>query len=561
MLREMPSKKRQVQAAEQHVAEKPSALERAIEYAGRRSQWLCVALIALACVRIASTYTVFTATVDEPTHIASGLEWLQYGVYPVGHEHPPLSRIMAGLGPYLLGIRLRETVVGDRERLRILYSEGQYDRNLAAARCGNLVFFVIAAVVVYLWARWYFGAAVAVGAVFLFTFTPSVLAHGAVATTDMALTAFLGAAFYSLLRWMETPTWRWTVALGVTAGLATLSKFSFPVFFPAGAGIALVWYLIEVRPGFSRMWSVVRKGAVPLLVAVAIACLTIWAGYRFSYGKVVFADLRLPAPELFGEIHQLITHNAKGHPAYLLGQWSMSGFWYYYPVVLAVKTPLALLLLLVWSLAAFYGKRSERKAAWLAPSAFLVGILLVGVFSRINIGVRHILPVYMAFSVLAAAGLMGLLETATGWRRFAAGALAIWLAASSALSHPDYLPYFNELAGSEPEKILADSDLDWGQDMKRLATRLRELGVEEFAVYPFARVDPRELGFPRAVLCRPDDPYTGWNAVSITAWKVLRLGLQDKRMDEQIWPDRPDVKPRERVGKSILLYYFPPAPQ
>jgi hypothetical protein len=118
------------------------------------------------------------------------------------------------------------------------------------------------------------------------------------------------------------------------------------------------------------------------------------------------------------------------------------------------------------------------------------------------------------------------------------------------LAHPDYLAYFNEIAGSEPENILVDSDLDWGQDQKRLAARLHELGVTEVAYSQYVVGDlEREHGFPRIHPLNRFSPLPGWNAVSVTAWK--ELGLVN-------WPGR--FPPRERVGKSMLLWYFPSPP-
>ena len=108
-------------------------------------------------------------------------------------------------------------------------------------------------------------------------------------------------------------------------------------------------------------------------------------------------------------------------------------------------------------------------------------MLLIAAFSRINIGIRHVLPVYLLFSLVAGAAVVRLLRDA-GTRKWISAVLmvlAAWFGASSLISHPDYLAYFNEFAGSEPENIVVDSDLDWGQDVKRLAARLREVGARE----------------------------------------------------------------------------------
>ena len=133
------------------------------------------------------------------------------------------------------------------------------------------------------------------------------------------------------------------------------------------------------------------------------------------------------------------------------------------------------------------------------------------------------------------------------------------MAISSLLHHPDYLAYFNELVPAEPERVLVDSDLDWGQDMKRVGKRLQDLRATQVAFSPFivAYLEAAH-GFPPIHPSDPVTPSPGWNVVSPTVWKLSRLGLQREYPGVATWPDR--FKPAERVG-SILLYYFPPSPR
>jgi hypothetical protein len=198
-----------------------------------------------------------------------------------------------------------------------------------------------------------------------------------------------------------------------------------------------------------------------------------------------------------------------------------------------------------------------QPAYWL-PLAFSLGILLVSLTSHINIGVRHILPVYLGFSVTAAAGAAWLYRQVFASRAnfWIPGALLVWLAAASLLSHPDYIPYTNLLAGNYPERILADSDLDWGQDMIRLGKRLRELGVQQVAFNPLAMGYLEEFhGFPHITLMQPTRPSPGWNAASLTVMLCGRLGLGDQFPNAKLWTE--GVPPTERVGKSIYLWYIP----
>jgi len=226
--------------------------------------------------------------------------------------------------------------------------------------------------------------------------------------------------------------------------------------------------------------------------------------------------------------------------------------------VLAVKTPLPFLALLLFGAWLCFRQQANR---WVCLAlAFSLGILIFSVlFSRINIGVRHILPVYMGFSIVAAAGALRLLELSrtANWAGWTLGLLLLWLVATSALSHPDYLPCFNALAGDEPEKIVVDSDLDWGQDMKRLSKRLREVGARQVTFNPFILAYLEAVhGFPPIRPMDPQAPSPGWNAVSLTMLKSARLGLYKEHPEVQLWPER--IKPTERVGAGVLLWYFRP---
>jgi hypothetical protein len=517
---------------------------------------IAFALVLLATIRIVATYAVFSHTSDEPAHLACGLEWLERGVYRLEAQHPPLARVATAFGPYLLGRHFHPNDTPYKgmfiSGLETYYEGGDYDLTLAASRLGVLPFFWIAAFVVYLWAKRDFGAITAVAALFLFTFLPPVLAHAGLATTDMALTAFLGAAFLAGRAWLERPDAGSGAIFGACSALAVLSKFSSLVYLPAVAVLAIAFSAVPGRLSFRAV-----KHRLPSLgVAIAIAAAIVWAAYRFSFGPVAFAPIALPAPELFAGIADVVKHNAEGHVSYLFGQVSRSGFPGFYFVVLAVKTPIAFLALIAAG-AVFLKREWKAGPAWLLPAAYVAGILAVASFSRINIGVRHILPVYTGLSILAAAGLVHLFRTST--RRWVAPALALllgWHTLTSLLSHPDYLPYFNAFAGSHPEKILVDSDLDWGQDMKRLEARMRAGGARLLALGGLVFVSDH-AALPQLRKINRTSPVVGWTAIGMTAWKQYRLGFEDTEPGRVLWPDQ--HPPHEIVGKSIALWYFPPS--
>jgi hypothetical protein len=185
--------------------------------------------------------------------------------------------------------------------------------------------------------------------------------------------------------------------------------------------------------------------------------------------------------------------------------------------------------------------------------------------------VRHVLPVYVTIAMLGAMGWMRLATAERGrpWTPLAAGVLLAWLAWTGIRQHPDYLAYFNELASGRPEDVLADSDLDWGQNAKRAAARLRELGATEVSVFLSGNFEQDQYtckmnGFPplRPFLHLTANP--GWNVISPTSvavfvggWNSSKTVIRDGR-PVVLRPWYEMVEPTERVG-SLLLYYNPPA--
>ncbi len=433
----------------------------------------------------------------------------------------------------------------------LLIHSANPDRFLIQMRAGILPFFLLACLVVFFLTRHIFGNPEAALATLLFTLVPPVLAHAGLATTDMGLAACLGLAFFSLVLWAEAPTWKRSVFLGLAGAASALSKFTALGFFPASAVLALLAWLLVVKPGRTRLVQFARERALGLLLAAATCVLTIWAAY-FSFGPTPGGGASMPAPEFFDGIGTALRHNSEGHPSYLLGRNGTNGWWYYFPVALAVKTPIAFLLLLVpgvWMCV----KRPAQVGA-LLPLAFVLGILLPAMAGNVNIGVRHTLPIYLGLSVIAAAGLTHVAQASSG----DALVLVLWMAISRALSHPDYLAYFNEFVGREPERVLVDSDLDWGQSTKQLARRLKELGATQvnFGVRN-GRSEYLEVwpGLPKITPIHPAIPAEGWTAISPTTDKTTQYGFYFRYPKIQPWFD--SLTPRERVG-SYLLYYVPP---
>ena len=316
--------------------------------------------------------------------------------------------------------------------------------------------------------------------------------------------------------------------------------------------------MIVKRPGVDGIVAAAKARASTGGIAVITGALAIWAVYSFSFGKVAAWGMNLPAPELFDGVAFAMYHNTKGHAAYFMGEIRNTGWWYFFPVLLLIKTPLAWLGAAAIGLAAWWGRRTQL-AYWM-PVAFCAAILLPSMTSHVNIGLRHILPIFTGLAILAGIGLVRLLERTPSakWAGPLAAILVVWPLVSGALHHPDYLSYLNELAGSSPEHIVVDSDLDWGQNIIRLQHRLKELGAAQVN-FSDVNLHPNHLmiwpGLPRVQNLDAFRPAEGWTAVSPTMWMLRKYGLGYRDMRAVPWWAY--YHPVEKVG-SLWLYYVPP---
>jgi hypothetical protein len=530
---------------------------------------IVVALIALGCVRIARTYPVLNQTYDEPLHVACGLELLSKGTYTIEYQHPPLARMMIAAGPYLKGVRPQSMKERWDEGNAVLNEGNDYWTNLTLARLGNLPFYILACAVVYLWSRRWFGKWTALIATAVFSMLPPVLGHAGFATTDMACCASVALVAYCSLLWAEEASLKRAAWLGVAVAVAVLSKMSAP-FYAIGcaAAIAAASYATH-RPDWRELWRPAIRRVRQLAVILPLTLVLIWAGYRFSVVPLASSDrfekaashapllrkianVPLPLVELFLGVASLMNTNSHGHDSYLLGSYSNQGWWYFFLVVLAVKTPLGILILCMLSVA--LARRwidDKRRFAQLATLLIPGAILAIAMSSHINLGVRHILPIYPFVAILTAQGIVFLLSRRTKWI-----AVAVVLLAGMDLLHTsaagiDQVAYFNPLAGSHPERILSESDLDWGQDLHRLSVRLHELGAPKVALAYFGTATLETAGLPRFETLDPGAAASGYVAIS-----VHHLALSAAKDGSYRWLAQ--KTPLERVGRSIYVYRLEP---
>lgn len=260
-----------------------------------------------------------------------------------------------------------------------------------------------------------------------------------------------------------------------------------------------------------------------------------------GFWQHIRVNVPIPAPYFAAGLEMVREHAKAGHPAFFLGETNRRGWWYYFPVVWLFKTPVPFVLL------TFIGVGMLARHSWRTRNGESLAIAIMPVLmflptftAGINIGVRHVLPVYPFMSIAAAFAVREL------WRHrmvthILAAALLLWQLASTTMAHPDYLAWFNELAGDHPERIALDSNLDWGQDLLRLSGEVRRSNIDRLYLAYFGSAIPERHGIP-AVAIPPGKRVCGWIAAS-----EMPLAFNE----DLAWLRGREFK---RVGKSIRLY-------
>lgn len=496
--------------------------------------------LGIAAIAVVSTARTFSVTVDEPAHLAAGIEWLSTGHASYDPQHTPLARIAIALGPYLDGARSQGNASVFDEGAILLGSGQHLIDTIASARHGTLVFLLLGALVTWLWARAQLGEVGALAATVLLLTNPNILAHAGLATTDMACAATTMLALYLAMRWFDRPTLTRAAWCGLGIGLAIGSRMSALAF--VGAPLAAVYL---ARGWAERKWSLGGRGAGGWIVhaglCIGSAAAVLLLVYRFDLAPFV-AGLRI-----------FFTHGDSGHPSFLLGTPSNVGWWYYYPVALLVKTPPPLLLLgAVGAAASLRDLGTKRDWRGAVPMLSVAMMIAVSLAVRVDIGIRLVLPIYPLLAIVGARGVAELLVNA---QRAAARAIVATLLAASIViavrTHPDHLAYFNALAGDHPEHVLVDSNLDWGQDLFRLRDTLRTRGVSDSVrVAYFGTIAPEAAGIPKSRVLFLHERPSGWVAASETYLAGEWTGRAYTWLLAY-----PAVA---RIGPSMRLWYFPP---
>lgn len=470
---------------------------------------------------------------DEGDHIFAGYMSLKHHDFGLNPEHPPLVKMIAAVP--LQGMNLKEPQLQNRFFKTEAYLSGRdlifqndFETIIFRARMFASIFALMAALLAFLTAREMFGTGAGFITLLLIVFEPNFLAHGAIVATDIGAACCLLASIYAFYRYVKSPSWGRVAVLGLAAGVFFITKHS-AVLLPGMLVLLAITELLRRRQAADETRSrQAMRLAGAFVVAGVIAVAVIWAGYGFRYaarpagqqinppleatlgnlnpveGKVITLAARwklLPESWIYGLAD--VRSVANIWPSYMFGKVYAHGVWFYFPVAFLIKatvTTLIFLPLIVYAIAT-RKLRGWREILFLSlPPAIYFAISMT---SSLNIGVRHILLVFVFVHILAGGAAWSLISGSRRWT-WAIGALVLFHTISSLRAFPtSYIPYANELWGgpANVHKYLTDSTTDWGQQLKAVKRYIDERGIQEcwFAYTVEPAISFRAYGIP----CKP----------------------------------------------------------
>jgi hypothetical protein len=563
----------------------------------KQSRWVWIAVLVLLAVQAAQVIAIVhreSLTWDEDDHMFAGYMMWKTGDYGLNPEHPPLVKLLATLP--LLGDKLWLPPIQNREfkseayldgREWLARNDGSSQKMVFRMRLAAGLLTLGLSLVVFFATREWFGTPAALVALTLLAFDPNILAHSALVTTDIGLSLFLLASIYAFYRYVKKPTLLRLLLTGLAAGLLLATKHS---------GILLAPMLLMLIAGEIVAAPKGTRGRVALRLGGAFAAIVVlgvtvlWAFYGFRYAArptglalssslaeycgplshfnatavMAIAHLHLlPESYLMGLVD--VKRMAQWYPTFILGKNFAHGVWWYFPVVIAVKTTLGLLVLLTLTAFAIVTRRlrKAREVAYLlVPGAFY---LAVAMLSGMNIGTRHILVLYAMSAILAAAGITALSASNRRWA-YVGAALIVAHAASALTVFPNDMAYANEAWGGPKNtyKLLSDSNEDWGQQLYQVKEwQDRHPGQEcWFAYFAAPVIDPKVYGIRCHILPNAD---TGWlggadlippvisGYVLISAADLMASELPSSRLTP--YTAFQSLQPDEMIDYGVLVYH------
>lgn len=552
-----------------------------------------VALLSVQALLVAALVHRESLTFDEGDHMFAGYMMWKTADYGLNPEHPPLVKLLATVP--VLGEKLWVPPLQGREFKKEAYLDGRdwLARNDGASQ--RLVFRMRLAAGLLAWAlalavffaaREWFGTAAALVALTLLVFDPNVMAHSALVTTDIGVSLFLLASSYVFYRYVSRPTWARLIAAGIVTGLLAATKHSGILLIPMMLPVVL-YEIFRVERGARWRQALRLCGASAAIIAMAVVIL--WAFYGFRYaarptGLALSTPLNAyvgplnhfdAAVVLFFARHHLLPESylmglvdvkrmAQWYPTFIFGKVHAHGVWYYFPAVILIKTTLGLLALCALAIfAAVRGRigRTRELVYVLVPPAVY---LLIAMASGIDIGARHILPVYTMAFIFAGAGIAALARNSRNWMRVAAVLVAAHLA-GSVVTYPHQMAFANIAWGGarNTHNLLSDANVDWAQQLYQVkAWQDRNPGEECWFAY-FARpeIDPATYGIRCHALPTVDTLWLGgWETTPPVIHGTVLISAGDLSGCE--WPssgvnpyrDFQAMKPDEVIEDSVFIY-------
>jgi 4-amino-4-deoxy-L-arabinose transferase-like glycosyltransferase len=493
-------------------------------------------------------------------------------------EHPPLAKMVAAI-PLLFFVP-RDTGPAEgpwnfSERGANFYNHF-WSINRAMflsiwfwARTAMLVFTIALGGLLFWATRRWFGSTAAIFAILIYSLEPTILGHAKVVHTDVPAACVYLLFFVTLYAYAEQPILRKAVLLGLVTGLALVTKFSMVVLLP----VLAVFFLFKARQQMKHA----------LVVAVLIL-LTINATYRFRNpplgpdnawiqtvarqpAQVIQAietfSLILPRDFLFG-IYVVSMHNSGGDSSSILGQYDYRGWWYYFPVAFALKTPLPFLVMSIVGLIWAIWKLKQGDYSLLRPLIPLTIYTVLVMSSSINIGVRHFLPAFPFLIMLAGALLAELCRLKPRFGIPVAIAVIGLMGIDTIRTSPYYLSYMNPLKGDKPGwRLLSDSNVEWGDAVPELVQFLKEKGISRVSgallggrlTLHFYGIEFVDLFAPPP---RPETEYVALGASFLNGSTVAYGDSTNGRGTEQervnFFDAYRKLKPVAIFGNSIYLY-------
>jgi len=572
-------------------------------------------LLLLMFVLATTSLAGDSATMDEVAHLPAGYSYLTQKDMRLNPEHPTLIKDLAGLPLlFLKNIKFPSEIKDWQEDINgqwgfgyhFLYQAGNpADKMIFWGRLPMVLILILLGFYVFKWARELFGNKAALLALFFFSFSPTFLAHGRLVTTDVGAAAGAFIATYYFIKFLRNPRKKNIFLAGLAFGAAMLCKFSLILLVPFFALITLIWAGVcsQNKPKIKIIFKYI---GLALLVGI-IGMVLIWPVYQYhvwnypperqvrdsevflsAYPDFIqkpilwMADkpvLRAYA-QYFTGLFMVLHRGSFGHTTYFLGEISNLGWKNYFPIVYGIKVPLAFHILTVISL--LYAAWSVKKPFWQNTFSRAViwiknhfaefsMLLFVGIYwasslySNLNIGVRHLLPVF-PFTFLLVSGVTAywLKSPYLKLKYCLLAVLLFWQAISVILIYPHFLAYFNELAGGPDQGYIytVDSNLDWGQDLKRLRNWVKEQGIDKIYVDYFGGGDAqyylKEKFAPWSGSQGPEEfPKGNYLAISATFLQGGRgkpaPGF-DQPTDCYQWLN--NYQPVAKIGYSIFVYYI-----